>query len=233
MRRTNDYEVWQKRNRTVVIKNFNTAYFDTLWIVPFKFLPLRVNALLHAILPPTKALGEILFFESFELLRLWDFYFLQRRKMSPFHQLSASEKAKSHWRQIWEIGRVVKRGYLLFGQAPLHTNCLVCVCVFVVKKPWLVTPQFQPTDFVFSLSFSDVICTVNLQSLRTSWFTLVMFSSVVVVESCPVLGSSSTSSRPFTKCLRHSKICVISVTSLPQTSLKSLKHSVGVYFSFT
>ena len=49
------------------------------------------------------------------------------------------------------------------------------------------------TDSLFRLSSSDVIRTVNLQSLRTSCFTLVMFSSVLVVEGRPVLGSSSLS----------------------------------------
>ena len=36
------------------------------------------------------------------------------------------------------------------------------------------------TDSQFRLSLSDIIRTVNLQSLRTSCFTLVMFSSVLV-----------------------------------------------------
>ena len=123
--------------------------------------------------------------------------------------------------------------FFFLAKSLLHTNCLVCGCVVMVEKPWLVAPQFQPADSVFRLSSSDIICAVNLRSLCTIWFTLVMFSSVFVVKGRPVLRSSSTSSRPFTKCLCHPKICVLDVTSLPQTSLRSLKHSVGVYFSFT
>ena len=34
------------------------------------------------------------------------------------------------------------------------------------------------TDSLFKLSSSDIICTLNLQSLRTNCFTLVMFSSI-------------------------------------------------------
>ena len=44
------------------------------------------------------------------------------------------------------------------------------------------------TDSLFRLNSSDIIRTVSLQSLRTSCFTLVMFSSVLVVKGCPVLG---------------------------------------------
>ena len=55
------------------------------------------------------------------------------------------------------------------------------------------------TDSLFRLSSCDIICTVNLQSLCTSSFTLVMFSSVLV-EGRPVLGSSSTSLWHFLKC---------------------------------
>ena len=68
------------------------------------------------------------------------------------------------------------------------------------------------TDSLFRLSSSDIIRTVNLRSLRTSSFTLVIFSSVLV-EGRLVLGSSSTSSRPISKRLFHSKICVLDITS--------------------
>ena len=71
------------------------------------------------------------------------------------------------------------------------------------------------TDSLFRLSSSDIIYTVNLRPLRTNCFTLVVFSSALVVEGRPVLGSSSTSLRPFSKCLCHSKICVLDVTSSP------------------
>ena len=71
------------------------------------------------------------------------------------------------------------------------------------------------TDCLFRLSSSDIICIVNLRSLCTSCFTLVMFSSVLIVEGHPVLGSSSTTLWPFSKCLFHSKICVLDITSLP------------------
>ena len=47
------------------------------------------------------------------------------------------------------------------------------------------------TDSLFRFSSSDIIRTVNLRSLRTSYFILVMFSSVLVVEGRPVLGPSS------------------------------------------
>ena len=59
------------------------------------------------------------------------------------------------------------------------------------------------TDFLFRLSSSDIICTVNLRSLCTSSFTLVMFSS------------SSISLLVFSKCLCHLQICVLDITSSP------------------
>ena len=71
------------------------------------------------------------------------------------------------------------------------------------------------TDSLFRLSSSDIICNVNLQSLCTSCFTLVVFSSVLIVEGCPVLGSFSTSLWPFSKCLCHLKISVLDITSSP------------------
>ena len=71
------------------------------------------------------------------------------------------------------------------------------------------------TDSLFRLSSSDIIHTVNLRSFRTSCLTVVMFSFVLVVEGCPVLGSFSTSSRPFSKHLYHSKIFVLDITSSP------------------
>ena len=46
-------------------------------------------------------------------------------------------------------------------------------------------------DSLFRLSSSDIIHTVNLQSLRTSCFTLMMFSSVVVVKGPPVFTITS------------------------------------------
>ena len=39
-----------KKKPDCCYKNFNTAYFDTLKIAPFKVIPLRVNTLLHIIL---------------------------------------------------------------------------------------------------------------------------------------------------------------------------------------
>ena len=43
------------------------------------------------------------------------------------------------------------------------------------------------TDSLFRLSSSDIIRTVNLRSLRTSCFTLVMFSFVRVVEDLGII----------------------------------------------
>ena len=89
------------------------------------------------------------------------------------------------------------------------------------------------TDSLFKPSSSAIVRTVNLQSLRTSCFTLVMFSSVSVVEGRPDLGLFSTSLRPLLKRLCHSKTLGLDVIFLPQTSLRSLKHSVGFFPSFT
>ena len=88
-------------------------------------------------------------------------------------------------------------------------------------------------DSLFKLSSSDIIRTVNLRSLCNSCFTRVMFSSVLVVEGHPVLRSSSNSLQPFSKRLCHLKICILDITSSPQISLRSLKHSVGDFLSFT
>ena len=71
------------------------------------------------------------------------------------------------------------------------------------------------TDSLFRLSSSDIICTVNLQSLLMSCFTLVMFSSVLIVEGHSILASSSTSWQPFSKRLCHLKICILDITFLP------------------
>ena len=71
------------------------------------------------------------------------------------------------------------------------------------------------TDSLFRLSSSDIIHTINLRSLCTSCFSLVMFSSVLVVKGRLVLGSSSTFSRLFSKRLCNSKICVLDITSSP------------------
>ena len=128
-------------------------------------------------------------------------------------QLSVSEKVTRLL--VWGIVKVVKRFYLFFGPEPLHTNCLVCRCIVMEEKPWLITPQFPSADSVVRLGSSDIICTVNLQSLRTSWFIPVILSSVLIVEVCLVLRSFSTSSQLFTKCLCHLTICFLGITSLP------------------
>ena len=90
----------------------------------------------------------------------------------------------------------------ILGTILAHTFCIPRSCSKIVC-----------TDSLFRLSSSDIIHTVNLQSLCTSCFTLVMFSSVLVVDDCPILGSSFISSKPFSTCLCHSKICVLDITS--------------------
>ena len=81
-------------------KTFNkfTAYFDISWIFPFQVLLLWDNALLRAILPPTKALGEILFFwVSWAVLSLRLLFPLKTKNESLHHSFhSISVKAKSH-----------------------------------------------------------------------------------------------------------------------------------------
>ena len=73
-----------------------------------------------------------------------------------------------------------------------------------------------------------------VQSTCDHFVPAVHSSDVLLIVECrPVLGSSSSSSRPFMKCLRHSKFCILDITSLLYPSLRSLKYSVGVYFSFT
>ena len=89
------------------------------------------------------------------------------------------------------------------------------------------------TDSLFKPSSSAIIRTVNLRSLCTSCFTLMMFSSVFVVEGRSDLGSFFTSSRSLLKRLCHSKTLGLDITSLPQTSLRRLKHSAGFFSSFT
>ena len=92
----------------------------------------------------------------------------------------------------------------ILGTILVHTFCITrSYCKILLN------------DFLFRLSLSDIICTVNLQSVCTSCITLVIFSSLLIVEGCLVLGSSSTSSQPFSKCLCHSKICVLDITSSP------------------
>ena len=91
----------------------------------------------------------------------------------------------------------------IWGTILAHIFCIPRSCSKIVC-----------TDSLFGLSSCDIICTVNLRSLCTSSFTLVMFSSVLV-EGRPVLGSSSTSLRHFLKCLCHSKICVLDIISSP------------------
>ena len=90
----------------------------------------------------------------------------------------------------------------ILGTILAHIFCIPRSCSKIV-----------PTDSLFRFSSSDIIHTVNLQSLCTSCFTLVMFLSVLIMEGCPVLGSSSTSLQPFSKCLCHSKICILNITS--------------------
>ena len=76
----------------------------------------------------------------------------------------------------------------ILGNILTHTFCIPRSCSKIVR-----------TDSLFMLGSSHIIRTINLRSLRTSCFTLVMFSSVLVVEVRPVLRSSFTSSRPFRK----------------------------------
>ena len=71
------------------------------------------------------------------------------------------------------------------------------------------------TDSPFGISSSDIICIVYLQSLCTSCFALVMFSSVFIVKGYPILGLFSTSLQPFSKHLCYSKICIHNITSSP------------------
>ena len=85
-----------------------------------------------------------------------------------------------------------------------HTFCVPRSCSKVVC-----------IDYLFRVSLSNIIYTVNLQSLHTSCFTLVMFSSDLIVEGCLILRSSSTFSQPFSKCLCHLKICILNITSSP------------------
>ena len=73
----------------------------------------------------------------------------------------------------------------IFGTNLAHTFCIPRLCSKIVC-----------TDSLFRLSLSDIIHTVNLQVLCTSCFTLMMFSSVLIVKGCPILGSSSTSLWP-------------------------------------
>ena len=68
------------------------------------------------------------------------------------------------------------------------------------------------TDFLFRLSSCDIIRTVNLQSLYTSYFTLVVFSSAFVVKGGTILRSFFTALPPFSKRLCHSKICVLDIS---------------------
>ena len=90
----------------------------------------------------------------------------------------------------------------ILGTILVQIFCILRSCSKIIR-----------TDSPFRLSSSDIICTVNLQSLCTSCFTLVMFSSILIVEGCHVLGSSSTSSQPFSKHLCHLKICILNITS--------------------
>ena len=75
----------------------------------------------------------------------------------------------------------------ILGTIFIHTFCIPRSCSKIIC-----------TDSLFRFSSSDIIYTVNLQSLRTSCFTLVMFSSILIVEGCPNLESSS-SLWPFSK----------------------------------
>ena len=101
------------------------------------------------------------------------------------------------WFCFWSFDKIL-------GTILAHTFHIPKSCSKIVR-----------TDSLFRLSSSDIIRTVNLRSLRTTCFTIVMFSSVLVAKGRPVLGSSSTSSRPFSKCLCYSKICVLDITSSP------------------
>ena len=83
------------------------------------------------------------------------------------------------WFCFWFFNKIL-------GTILAHTFCIPRSCSKIVR-----------TNSLFRLSSSDIIYTVNLQSLCTSCFTLVMFLSVLVVEGHHVLGSSSTSSCPF------------------------------------
>ena len=98
---------------------------------------------------------------------------------------------------FWSSGKIL--GIIL-----AHALCIPRLCSKIVH-----------TDSLFRLSSSDIIHTINLRSVHTSCFTLVMFSSVLVVERRPIVGSSSTSSWPFSKRLCHSKIWVLDITSSP------------------
>ena len=101
------------------------------------------------------------------------------------------------WLSFWSSDKIL-------GTIFAHTFYIPRSCSRIVR-----------TDSLFRLSLSDIICTVNLQSLYTSCFTFVIFSSVLIVEGRPVSGSSFTSLRPFSKHLCHSKICVLDITSSP------------------
>ena len=87
-------------------------------------------------------------------------------------------------------------------------------------------------DSLFKPTLSAIIQTINQRPLRTICFTLIMFSSAIAVEGRPDLGSSSTSSQALLKRLCHSKTHGLDIKSCHKT-LRSLKHSVGLFLSFT
>ena len=91
----------------------------------------------------------------------------------------------------------------ILGTILAHTFCIPRSCSKTIC-----------TDSLLRLSSSDIICTVNLQSLHTSSFTLVMFS-FVLVGRLSHLGIIPNFLWPFLKCLCHSKICILDITSTP------------------
>ena len=62
----------------------------------------------------------------------------------------------------------------ILGTILAHTFCIPRSCSKIVR-----------IDSLFRLSSSDIICTVNLRSLRTSRFILVIFSSVLLWKVVP------------------------------------------------
>jgi len=176
---------------------------------------------------------------SFLVTALLIYLKTKNKFLSP--QFSAWERAKSH--RVLDLGNMgggQELWFLSWSIVASHwSHCVQVHCYFLHPKfiHFLHPGPDHPPQFSALIPcWGQVLpqsLILNLQSFCINCFTLAMLSPVFDVEGRPDLRSSSTFLHLFLTRLCHSKICVLDITFLPQTSSRSFKHSVGLFFSFT
>jgi len=125
--------------------------------------------------------------------------------------------AASHWSHCVQV-----QVHCHFCIQRSSTLCISRSSTTIFCTDSLLRPSSFPITYTANLP-------IILHQLLHSYDVIISFR----VEGRSDLGWSSTFLCPFLTHLCHSKICVLDITFSPHTSLRSFKHSVGLFFSFT